>query len=65
MKPATLVALIFCALELLMNVFTISANVFHFQFSYHTLNILFSISNILFTGGLTYFFVILYTNQKS
>jgi hypothetical protein len=67
MKTATLIALILSVLEMLMQMFYLSIDLFHIQLNinYRTLNMISLFLLVLFTASLSYFFLVLYKNQKS
>ena len=65
MKAVTLVALIFSALEMLLQLVYIGGNYLHFQLNYRVLGIAGSFLFVLFLASLSTFFLVLYRNQKS
>jgi hypothetical protein len=65
MKTATLIALILCVLEMLIQALGLSAWCFQLHLNNRDFGIAIYSSNVLFAASLSYFFMILYKNQKS
>jgi len=71
MKTVTLIAMIFCVLETLMQMVYLCVNLgtslFHLQMNvnYRTLNLISGPLFVLFAASLACFFLVLYLNQKS